>query len=111
MDWKIGILAIVISLGLWVGINVKTAQPASIVDPQYGIIKENGEIQTIPLMCDEMAEMRDLTILEGRLRKTDAETCGTDRMGKCLPYYVQWRVLGDLYSFLTTAIQDNCKVN
>jgi hypothetical protein len=110
MDWKMAGLAIAIAMGIWLFIN-RPAPAAPMVEPEYGIHRQDGSVDVIHLMCDEMLEMRERTIEEGKLRLDDAISCGSSRMGKCLPYYIQDSVLYDLYTFLNIAIADNCKEN
>lgn len=108
MDWKMAGLAIVIALGLWLVSN--PAQTAPLIVPQYEIYDMDGiESTRILLSCDEMVVMRDLTRQEGQLREADAYSCGTNRDGICLPYYIQNAVLHELDNYLKAAIQDNCK--
>ncbi len=106
MEWKMAALAIVIAIGLWISSN--TAQPASLVIPQYEVTDQTGT-HTIPLACVEMVDMRALTEQQGMLREADAYSCGTNRDGKCLPYYMQDAVMHELYDYLERAIADNCK--
>lgn len=106
MDWKVAGLAIVIALGLWFSSN--TAQPASLT-PQYEIYSQDGSYARVILSCYEMVTMRDIAEKEGMLREADAFSCGTNREGKCLPYYMQDAVMHELYDYLKQAIAENCK--
>lgn len=106
MDWKMAGLAIVIAMGLW--FSSKTAHTAPLT-PQYEIYGEDGSYGRVALACHEMVTMRDLAEKEGMLREADAYSCGTNRDGKCLPYYMQDAVMHELYDYLKQAIVENCK--
>ena len=112
MNWKLAGIALVIAGALWFTINVKNAESRPLAaEPSYGIEMDDGTVHRVPLMCHQMEEMLALTKDEGLKRQMNAMACGTDRQPKCLPYYVQWKVLGDLNNWLKMLIAENCKVH
>ena len=110
MNWKLAGIALAIAGALWFTINVKNAESRPI-SPDYGIQMDDGSVVRVPLMCDQMEEMLVITKDEGLKRQMNALACGTDRQPECLPYFVQWKVLGDLNNWLERLIEENCKVH
>ena len=107
---RIALVSIFVAIVLW-ALSKNESSAEYIPMPQYEITDPYGSPQVVPLGCDEMVEMKELAMKEGKLREADSFRCGTYRVGKCLPYYLQDAVLHELDIYLKETIRDNCKVS
>ena len=110
VDWKLFLLALLAATVLSVLIRTSTAYPAD-KTPKITIVRPDGHSETILLLCDEMNDMIETTKREGLLRQAAAESCGEDTDPRCMPYYIQYRVVSDFYLWLKLQISRNCAVH